>query len=173
MDNSLRLVEPVPQQLEELMSWVTDADSCRLWGGPWFRFPFDAISFREDCRWDEAGGRVLAGPDGGMLAFGRYYLREQRCHLGHLIVSPAERGRGLGSALVQRLCAEGCRQLRAAECSLFVLKDNARARSVYQRLGFRLASYPGKAEWLELCDYLVAPGDIIAAASPLDLQDHG
>lgn len=157
MDDSLRLVDPAPEHLPILMSWITAKDQCEQWGGPLFRYPFTRESFREDCRWGELAGGALVGGDGELLAFGQYYLRRDRCHFGRLIVSPAHRGLRLGEVLVRELARKGCAELGAEECSLFVLKDNAAAQALYDRLGFARADYPEPFDWLDQCDYLVAP----------------
>lgn len=149
------------QQLLALMAWLPDERACRQWGGPAFRYPFSEQTFLEDCRWQELPSYVLL--DGELRAFGQFYQRLGRCHLGRLIVAPAHRGAGVGRTLVTELLRRGCADLRVSECSLFVLKDNAAARALYHKLGFELADYPGSPEWLELCDYMVAPAKNIAA----------
>ncbi|SDK75310.1 GNAT family N-acetyltransferase [Microbulbifer yueqingensis] len=153
----VELHEPGPQHLEVLMSWIADREQCLQWGGPVFRFPFSPATFREDCRWDELAGGVLVDGCGHMVAFGQYYRRLGRCHLGHLVVSPGRRGQGLGKRLVRALARRGCAELEAAECSLFVLKNNAAARALYRRLGFVPAEHPESFPWQDQCDFLVAP----------------
>ncbi|WP_237060257.1 GNAT family N-acetyltransferase [Microbulbifer sediminum] len=176
VDDNSRLVPAGPAHRATLMSWLPDAHSCRQWGGPWFRYPFDGETFDEDCGWHERPGLALeeaaaagSGNDlaAPMLAFGRFYRRLDRCHLGHLIVAPQQRGRGLGATLVRGLCAYGSRQLGVEECSLFVMKDNAVARSLYHRLGFRSEPYPEDADWLDLCDYMVAPLNSLKLSLPI------
>jgi hypothetical protein len=56
-------------RLDELMRWFPDETSCRVWGGPHFRWPCSAATFRED-----AGIGVLAS------------------RRGHCGVSPSRRG---------------------------------------------------------------------------------
>jgi ribosomal protein S18 acetylase RimI-like enzyme len=150
-------------RLAELMRWFPDEASCRLWGGPHFRWPYDAATFREDTRIDVLASRMLVADDGAMLAFGQYYLRVGRCHLGHLAVCPAARGRGIGTRLIRELCAEGRRALGVAEFSLFVLARNAQAERLYRRLGFEEASYPEALPILEPARYLVAAGEAAQA----------
>ncbi|WP_237067987.1 GNAT family N-acetyltransferase [Microbulbifer guangxiensis] len=156
-----QLVEPAPEHLPVLMSWITAKEQCEQWGGPVFRFPFSDESFREDCRWGELAAGALVADDGELLAFGQYYRRRDRCHLGRLIVSPVHRGRGIGAVLVRELARQGCAELDTAECSLFVLKNNGPARTLYHRLGFELDDYPEPFDWLDQCDYLVAPASAL------------
>ncbi|MCB1037221.1 MAG: GNAT family N-acetyltransferase, partial [Acidobacteria bacterium] len=98
------------EHLEELASWFQDVDSCRQWGGPNFRFPFSAETFRADLRWGEMASWSLC-EDGRLAAFGQYYERRGRCHLARLAVAPADRGRGLGTLLVEELSRRGLREL--------------------------------------------------------------
>lgn len=152
----MELVTATEDHLRTLMGWLPDGRACRQWGGPRFRYPFSEQTFRQDCRWGEVASRMLVDGD-ELLAFGQYYPRLGRCHLGRLIVSPTRRGSGLGRALVAILMRRGCADLGVGECSLFVLKDNPGARALYRKLGFEEADYPESMEWLDLCDYMVAP----------------
>ncbi len=52
-----------------------------------------------------------------------------------LFVAPQMRGRGIGTALVEALAAEGARR-GYAELRLEVIDENIRARALYERLGF-------------------------------------
>jgi ribosomal protein S18 acetylase RimI-like enzyme len=142
-------------RLPELMRWFPDADACRVWGGPSFRFPFTLESFRLDTRMDSLStwglmhGETLAG-------FGQYYLRAGRCHLGRLAIAPALRGRGLGGTLVRELCRASSADLGIATYSLFVLPGNERAIRLYERLGFEPARYPEAEPAFDDCIYMVA-----------------
>ncbi|MFC6634009.1 GNAT family N-acetyltransferase [Microbulbifer taiwanensis] len=160
----MRLITATEEHLRTLMTWLPDLRQCRQWGGPTFRYPFTEQTFIEDCRWPDLPSCVLLDEDGESLAFGQYYERRDRCHLGRLIVSPGHRGAGLGRTLVTELSKRGCRELNARECSLFVLKDNTRARKLYEKLGFAYSDYPDSPGWLEGCDYMIAPAEALTAA---------
>ena len=143
-------------RLPELMRWFHDAEACRVWGGPSFRFPFTPATFREDVRIDSLASWSLVDDSGKLAAFGQYYLRAGRCHLGRLAVSPALRGRGLGGTLIRELCRTGSAELGIATYSLFVLPGNERAMRLYQRLGFTPARYPEPGSAFDDCIYMVA-----------------
>ena len=144
-------------RLPELMGWFSDAPSCRVWGGPHFRWPCTALTFRADAGIDSLPSRMLVDErDGSMVAFGQFYLRVGRCHLGHLVVRPEARGCGAGTRLIGELCVEGSAALGVTEFSLFVLARNRPAERLYRRLGFADAMYP---EWLPATEpmrYMVA-----------------
>lgn len=143
-------------RLPELMRWFPDADACRVWGGPAFRFPCTPESFRADARIDDLATWALVDDEATLAGFGQYYLRVGRCHLGRLAVAPALRGRGLGRTLVHELCRIGAAELGVGAFSLFVLPGNERAMKLYERLGFAPARYPEPDPMFDDCVYMVA-----------------
>jgi RimJ/RimL family protein N-acetyltransferase len=144
-----------PAHLPELMSWFSGAEELRVWGGPEFRFPFTAESFREDSKVDGIDSFALVGDEGALAAFGQCYLRVERCHFGRLGVSPRERGRGLGTRLIRELADWGRLQFGPRELSLFVMRYNEAAHRLYLRLGFREATYPDPSFMAE-SHYMIA-----------------
>lgn len=138
-----RLIPFADSHLPELMGWFPDRRSCAAWGGPRFRFPFTAATFREDLQLPEMASRGLVDESGELLGFGQFYLRTGRCHLARLAIRPEARRGGLGSALVGELCRVGRERLGVEQCSLFVLADNAPALALYRKMGFVPEPYPG------------------------------
>jgi ribosomal protein S18 acetylase RimI-like enzyme len=128
--------------LVDMMSWFPDAASCRIWGGPEFRFPFSEQSFQADSRFAALPSYVYA-THRTLIGFGQYYLRAGRCHVSRLAVSPALRGQGWGSQLLCALIGLGSVALGVDQCSLFVAADNHPAARLYQWLGFVETPYPG------------------------------
>jgi ribosomal protein S18 acetylase RimI-like enzyme len=145
-------------ELRDLMSWFPDRTSCQTWGGLQFRFPFTEETFREDAKVQTLATWSLINSDGTFCAFGQYYPRLGRCHLGRLAVAPALRGRGIGRTLVQEIARRGLNDLGVDYCSLFVLPGNERAARLYSRLGFSAQPYPEPEPAFDACIYMVAPG---------------
>ena len=131
-----------PAQVPELMTWFADARELRTWGGPDFRFPFTAASFREDAKLDGIDSFALVAEGGSLAAFGQCYLRVERCHFGRVGVSPRWRGQGLGTRLFREMAGWGLAEFGPRELSLFVNRDNTAAHRLYLRLGFRDTPYP-------------------------------
>ncbi|WP_416306033.1 GNAT family N-acetyltransferase [Neptunicella sp. SCSIO 80796] len=154
----MKLIPPTNILLSQMMNWFTSQQQTYQWGGPEFPFPFTAETFRQGLKLDELNSFALQDDNRQFVAFGQFYLREGRCHLGRLVVSPDQRGRGLGKLLVEQLIKKGRAQLQVSECSLFVLKDNHNALQLYLSLGFILADYP-KPMPIEDCFYMVKAGD--------------
>jgi ribosomal protein S18 acetylase RimI-like enzyme len=145
-------------RLPELMCWFPDRESCQVWGGPEFRFPFTEASFREDAKLGSLPSWALLRDDGTLAGFGQCYLRAGRCHLGRLAIAPAVRGHGFGSTLVRELCRWGRAVFGVESCSIFVMPSNVQARRLYQRLGFRQASYPEPSPELDGFVYMITSG---------------
>ena len=138
------------------MSWFPDRASLQSWSGPNFRYPFTQLSFKQDLKLDTLHSKALLGAAEHLLAFGQFYQRLGRCHLGRLVVNPDNRGQGLIGELIEQLIAIGVPALNADSSSLFVLKDNQSALLAYRKSGFVEHVYPEPME-LDNCLYMVRP----------------
>lgn len=153
--NSCHLELASKADLRELMSWFDSAEATNTWAGPKFRFPFTLKTFLADCRWRAFDSFVLRREDGDLLAFGQIGTRYKRCHFARLVVNPANRGQGMGKALLSNLMAEARARYRIDEFGLFVYRHNAAALACYQSLGFVVTDYPDDAPLGDLCYYLI------------------
>jgi [ribosomal protein S18]-alanine N-acetyltransferase len=79
--------------------------------------------------------RVLIGDGGQMLGYFVAMEGVEEMHLLNITVAPAVQGRGHARSMLAALGAL-CLQRRAAELWLEVRGSNARARAMYERLGF-------------------------------------
>jgi len=142
--------------LPELMTWFPDKTTLQTWGGPEFRFPFTAASFREDAKLRSLPTWALVEKDGTLAAFGQCYLRVGRCHVGRLAVSPGLRGSGYGTTLIRELNKWGTAEFGVDSRSLFVMSSNRRAIELYRRLGYSEMSYPEPSPATDDFIYMVA-----------------
>jgi len=71
----------------------------------------------------------------GLIRLLQNEVDNERFLIDSICVAPAMRGRGIGTALVEALCAEGSRRGYPA-IRLDVVATNLRARALYERLGF-------------------------------------
>src|SRR3979490_1766777 len=126
------------------MTWFRTEHSCRVWGGPEFRFPFTPETFLADSKLTSLHSYALIREKAELCGFGQFYLRVGRCHLSRLAVAPAYRGRGLGTQLIEMLLREGKKTLGVTHSPILVLGTNPSAVALYERLGFTRSSYPGK-----------------------------
>jgi ribosomal protein S18 acetylase RimI-like enzyme len=157
LDNpTLQVTKATEAHAQQIMTWFPDEHSCRVWGGPAFRFPFTPESFLTDSKLAELPSYVLLRDPAELCAFGQFYLRAGRCHLGRLAVAPTQRGRGIGTQLIRMLVREGTKTLGVTESSLFVHTTNTSAMALYQRLGFKCATYPEPDLMLPNSYYMIA-----------------
>lgn len=150
----MRLTQPSEENFIELMSWFSSEDELSVWSGPNFRYPFNLDTFKCDLDLNTLKSFSLISSEGDFLAFGQYYLRLGKCHLGRLVVNPSFRGKGIASHLINQLSILGKTDLNTDKCSLFVLGHNESAIQAYTKLGFTMAHYPEKIP-IENCFYMV------------------
>lgn len=150
----MRLIQPLEFHLVEMMSWFSNEQELTNWSGPNFRYPFNQASFIEDLKLNKLSSFALVSNKSEFFAFGQYYKRLDRCHLGRLIVNPIFRGKGIASELMSKLCELGLGKLEVKECSLFVLAHNDSAIKAYKKFGFSFSDYPGDIP-IDNCLYMV------------------
>jgi ribosomal protein S18 acetylase RimI-like enzyme len=138
----MALITPLEVHLTEIMGWFNCEDQLKQWAGPNFRYPFDQSSFMEDLNVQENNSFSLVSDSNEFLAFGQYYRRLNRCHLGRLIVHPLHRGKGIVSQLIIGISEQGQKALQVESSSLFVLSHNKSAITAYQKSGFIVTDYP-------------------------------
>ncbi|KXO10884.1 Aminoglycoside N6'-acetyltransferase [Moritella sp. JT01] len=150
----MQLIQPLDNHIIEMMKWFSCEGELTDWSGPNFRYPYNLSSFTDDLNIRKLNSFSLVSSDSEFLAFGQYYQRLGKCHLGRLIVNPQFRGKGLVSKLIQQLCELGIKEFEVEECSLFVLGHNKNAIRAYEKFGFSFANYPEKIP-LDNCFYMV------------------
>jgi ribosomal protein S18 acetylase RimI-like enzyme len=158
----LTLATATAAHLLQMMAWFPTEQTCQIWGGVNFRFPFTPITFAQDSSIDQLPSYVLLDASRALRAFGQCSLRYSRCHLGRLAIAPSHRGQGIGTQWVRALAARGFSDLGVSECSLFVSPSNPRARALYERLGFRVVPFPDKKFDASPYDYMIAGAAVLA-----------
>lgn len=91
----------------------------------------DAIGQRSDSTVVELGGEVVA--------FANFYRWEAGgiCSIGNVIVSPAARGRGIGSYLIKQLTKLAFSKHLANEVTVSCFNQNVAGLLLYPKLGFQ------------------------------------
>jgi ribosomal protein S18 acetylase RimI-like enzyme len=80
-------------------------------------------------------GIVVTDAHNTALAYGQIVRWPTAAELSDLVVAEAERGRGIGTAMIQYLVAAAY-DLQVARIEIGVALSNARALGLYRRLGF-------------------------------------
>jgi ribosomal-protein-alanine N-acetyltransferase len=112
----------------------TDAEAVRRACFP--QLPPEQI--REMLACAAAGERsigIVATLNAQVVAFGQLTLWSRVAEISDLSVTQAQRGRGIGTALLKHLITLGAAQRAVIEIG--VAQRNVRALALYQRLGFR------------------------------------
>lgn len=81
-------------------------------------------------------GAVVIGPDREAIGYGQLMLWPRCAEISDLIVAPAHRRSGLGTALIQYL-ARAAREMQAECVDIGAALSNPGAVALYRRLGFR------------------------------------
>ena len=134
---SFSLRQPDTADYVALTSWIPDAKACARWAGPRLGFPFTAADLPGLL--SDVGGYSysLIDGDGGILGFGQHWApKPGAVHLGRIILSPAQRGKGHGRHLCQLLINRAVEVTQASTVTLRVYRDNAVAIALYTSLGF-------------------------------------
>lgn len=141
---SLSLVGASPNDALEVLDWFASEKQIKDWGGPAMYFPISVIKFIDRLNLNGLGSFKVVDTDSPnkTLAFGQFYVRLGRHHLGRLAVSPNSRGHGVGRFLVNALIDNAHDSQTAQGESLFVMGDNMVAIGLYESLGFKFADYP-------------------------------
>ena len=150
----MRISTPTNKHIIELMSWFHNENELKIWSGPNFRYPFNEETFTEDLSIKRLDSFSLISEKNELIGFGQCYLRLGRCHLGRLVVSPKQRGKGLVLNLISLLSNFGMNKFNVEACSLFVLEENTPAIKAYKRIGFIATDYPETIP-LDNCLYMV------------------
>ena len=154
-ENFTQIVPARSAHLEALKTWFPDREKAYDWCGPGLRFPFTHETFLEDIHWERMSSYSLISENKELIGFGQYYEKTRRCHLARLAISPAFRSRGIGYDFIYRLMKIGMEDLGVDECSLFVIRSNAKALKCYRALKFEKTDYPpGHAVYNDI-DFMV------------------
>jgi len=82
---------------------------------------------------------VVRTPERRVTGFCAFWLVFDEIHINNIAIVPELRGRGIGTALLQRVIEEA-RRLGARRATLEVRASNEGARKLYERLGFYVAA---------------------------------
>jgi ribosomal protein S18 acetylase RimI-like enzyme len=156
MPNKLIFQPAELEHVQQIKGWFTDRRQLVYWGGPSMQYPITMGIFVQQVRWQELTSYSLLSMEGELLAFGQFYVRLGRYHLGRLAVSPFHRNKGLAKILIEGLIEKAQNEQLASGVSLFVMDDNVPAVACYTALGFKTARYPEELPGgLENCSYMI------------------
>jgi RimJ/RimL family protein N-acetyltransferase len=141
-ERALRLEAFQPAAAERIVSWVGGAQEA-YWLAPRTAPPLTVEKVRS---WAHPLHEPLVLVDGEAAPLGYGELNvlaggDRVWWLGHLIIDPAHRGRGLGTELTRRLLLRAFQQRGASRVTLVVFAENTAAIASYRRAGLRFDGY--------------------------------
>lgn len=133
---------------ETLKRWATSPEFLLQWTGRTFTWPMDDAQLEAYLSGAEADPPdrylyMVVDPEDG-TPLGHIGLREvnrtdeSALVTCVLVAEPAGRGRGLGTAMMERLCGIAFEELGLHRLELYVFDFNEAAIACYKRVGFRI-----------------------------------
>jgi ribosomal protein S18 acetylase RimI-like enzyme len=124
-----------------ILGWISSPEALAYWGGPLPTWPPDPRKTWGEIQNNDPDSFTLVDSAGTILAFGQVFKREPGAvHLGRIIVSPEQRGKGIGRILVGQLIDAGIARHQPTKVTLNVYRDNQPAVKLYKSLGFEVVS---------------------------------
>ena len=96
---------------------------------------------------------VLVKKSGDLIGFAQAFNKFGYIHLGRIVVSPKMRGRKLGYKLMAALLDSVAEY--DVSFSLFVFEHNIPAKKMYERIGFKVQTYPVERQEVKDCTFMV------------------
>lgn len=137
-----------------------DAEAVAAIEAATFARPWSVDAFRKEMTENPVARYLVAERDGRVIGYAGAWIVLDESHVTNVAVEEAERGRGIGTALMEKLLWY-LSNLGAGYATLEVRAGNARAQAVYKKLGFIRVSIRkkyyednGEDAWLMVCDRL-------------------
>lgn len=138
---------------DRLISWVATPEALRDWAAAFFSYPLDRRqleAYLRSARQEEARRRIYTAVDAADgRPIGHIELSHIWPHLSGrmsrvLVGDPADRGTGLGSAMVRCLARQAFEAFRFERIDLGVSDRNRAAIACYAKVGFvHVGTWPG------------------------------
>lgn len=140
------------QDLSKISGWFLTESDVKNWGGPLINFPLRQEQLKIDIEWDVAHSYALV-ENGDLIGFAQAFYKFGCRHLGRIVVSPTMRDKKLGYKLMEALL-DSARE-NEMSFSLFVYERNIPAKKLYERIGFKVQTYPEERQKIEGCSFMV------------------
>ena len=150
MDYSLRSAHP--KDLQTILAWVGTPELLRFWGGAALSFPPEMDRTWREIEASSENTFCLVDHTERIAGFGQTLSREpEAIHLGRIMVSEVDRGKGLGRFLCEQLMQVASARHRPRRFTLNVYKNNVPAFSLYTSLGFEMVSHDLESNSCLMC----------------------
>jgi RimJ/RimL family protein N-acetyltransferase len=142
---TLALIPFTDADVDLLLVWITSYEELLFWTASSFGYPLTRAHIAQHLRDCAARGDRLvfkavdsgSGEAVGYVELGALDPRNRSARIGRVLIAPAARGRGLGSAMMRAALAYAFDVLQVHRAELGVFDVNPRALALYERVGFR------------------------------------
>lgn len=170
---SLRLKPFGRNDYDTLASWIADERAQIIWSATTFPFPLTQNDIEDYCclcRDNTPHHEFMKAVDPnsgamvGIFSMKRVDSLGRTGHLSMIMIAPAHRGKGMGSAMVKAALARGFKTKGFRRIQLYVFTFNRAAKTCYSRCGMIAEGYQkkpliyGEERWVI---------EVMAASAPL------
>ncbi len=134
----MRLTPYTPKHLGSLFSWIGSAEEMYEWGATSFEYPLNESAFHDFPERFNAHAFWLLDHKGVVSGMGDIVVDDERkqLRLCRIIISPKQRGKGLGASMTRLLVEEAHRINPDYTICLWVITSNTAAQKAYSKAGF-------------------------------------
>lgn len=142
----MELVPFTPTHYQDLIAWISSPELNYQWGGPVYDFPLTIEQISNHCEKPDIFPFLflVEGEVAGFIEFRR--ASDTLCRICRVLILDPFKGRGLAKEMVSLLIKEAKLATNCSEFSLCVFDHNEAAKSLYQSLGFQVASSEKSSE---------------------------
>ena len=132
----------LPCDFDEIKNWISDERTHALWCANRINYPlekenFDNVMLKEATMFGDSP-YVATTDDGKVVGFFCYSanLSTNEGMLKFVMVDPSQRGKGIGTAMLQLAIEYAFHITKVDAVQLNVFSENTRAKKCYERVGF-------------------------------------
>ena len=132
----------LPCDFDEIKNWISDERTHALWCANLINYPleeenFDNMMLKEATMFGDSP-YVATTDDGKIVGFFCYSvnLSTNEGMLKFVMVDPSQRGKGIGTAMLQLAIEYAFHITKVDAVQLNVFSENTRAKKCYERVGF-------------------------------------
>lgn len=141
----LELLPFTDADIDRLIDWFPTPEDLFLWTASGFEFPLTREPFQKFLAESAARGDrifykavlVETGEVCGHIELAGIDRRNRSLRIGHVVLAPAFRGRGIGVEMMRRALRIAFEEHAAHRVELAVFEVNPGAIAVYEKAGFR------------------------------------
>ena len=125
------------KDIEELISWINNAEDLMQFAGPKFNFPLTKSQILESLEDKNRFAFSVKNKD-EIIGHAQIYLKHNSFALGRILINSENRGKGFGKLLTQKLLDYGFEKSNMEFAELNVFDWNKPAIKSYEKVGFKI-----------------------------------